>query len=237
MRHKRDEGLLVLLMEASARLPWWLSLLAAAAIYLLLHAWANHVEPAPKGLAGLGAYAGLQLWRTLALFGQYLVPAVLGIGAVVSVIKSRQCRRRYEQTAALGTASALLDMSWRQFEDLVREHFRREGYSVTAAAGAGPDGGTDLALQRQGERFLVQCKQWRAYRVGVDVVRQLYGVMAARGAVGGFVVSAGQFTADACKFVEGRNIELIDGAQLAARMRAVTGRAPASPQSAAIRRP
>lgn len=86
MGRKRDEGLFVLLMEASARLPRWLSLPAAAVFYLLLHAYATHVEPAPKDLAALGGYAGRQLRRTLALFGQYLVPAALGIGAIVSVI-------------------------------------------------------------------------------------------------------------------------------------------------------
>ena len=32
------------------------------------------------------------------------------------------------------------------------------------------------------EKFLVQCKQGKAYIVGVDVVRELYGVMAAKGA-------------------------------------------------------
>ncbi|MBC7944771.1 MAG: restriction endonuclease, partial [Burkholderiales bacterium] len=47
--------------------------------------------------------------------------------------------------------------------------------------------------------------------VGVDVVRELFGVMAARGAVGGFVVTAGNFSADARAFAEGRNIDLIAG--------------------------
>jgi Restriction endonuclease len=47
------------------------------------------------------------------------------------------------------------------------------------------------------ERFLVQCAQWRAFKVGVDVVRELYGVMAAKGAAGGFVVTSGKFTDDA----------------------------------------
>nr|WP_246295105.1 restriction endonuclease [Schlegelella koreensis] len=32
---------------------------------------------------------------------------------------------------------------------------------------------------------MVQCKQWRAFKVGVQVVSEFYGVMAAQGAVGG----------------------------------------------------
>lgn len=47
-------------------------------------------------------------------------------------------------------------------------------------------------------------------------MRELYGVMAAEGATGGFVVTSGIFTHEAPVFARGRNIELIDGKQLAA---------------------
>lgn len=78
----------------------------------------------------------------------------------------------------------------------------------------GPDGGVDLVLRKGGERHLVQCKQWRALKVGVPVVRELYGAMAAMGAAGGFVVTSGQFTSEAQEFADGRNLHLIDGAKL-----------------------
>ena len=87
--------------------------------------------------------------------------------------------------------------------------------------GAGPetgggaaDGGVDLVLAKGTEKLLVQCKQWRALKVGVEVIRELYGVMAARGAAGGFVVTSGRFTADAAAFAQGRNVQLIDGPRL-----------------------
>ena len=50
----------------------------------------------------------------------------------------------------------------------------------------------------------------RAFKVGVDVVRELYGVMAARGATGGFVVTSGRFTEEANRFASGRNVTLVD---------------------------
>ena len=81
-------------------------------------------------------------------------------------------------------------------------------------AGGGADGGVDLVLAWGNEKFLVQCKQWKAFKVGVDVVRELYGVMAAQGAAGGFVVTSGRFTADAAAFAQGRNVRLVDGAAL-----------------------
>lgn len=69
-------------------------------------------------------------------------------------------------------------------------------------------------LRKDREKFVVQCKQWKALKVGVQVVRELYGVMAAKGAEGGFVVTSGSFTDDAINFVSGRNVTLVDGAKL-----------------------
>lgn len=102
---------------------------------------------------------------------------------------------------------------------LVGEAFRQRGFSVLETGGGGADGGVDLVLSNGREKFLVQCKQWRALKVGVAVVRELYGVTAARGATGGFVVTSGRFTPDAIDFAAGRNIELIDGPELAAMIR------------------
>ena len=66
-------------------------------------------------------------------------------------------------------------------------------------------------LRKGGDKFLVQCKQWKVFTVRVNVVRELYGVMAANGAAGGFVVTSGRFTEDAKAFANGRNITLMDG--------------------------
>ena len=62
----------------------------------------------------------------------------------------------------------------------------------------------------------------------ISVVRELFGVMAARGAAGGFVVTSGSFTAEAKAFVDGRNETLVDGPALARRIREVGARTPES---------
>jgi restriction system protein len=59
--------------------------------------------------------------------------------------------------------------------------------------------------------MLVQCKHWRARKVGVTTLRELYGVMAARGAAHGAVMTTGNFTADAREFARGRSLTLVDG--------------------------
>jgi len=97
---------------------------------------------------------------------------------------------------------------------LVGEYFRRQGFTALDNGGGGPDGGVDVLLQKGSDNYLVQCKQWRALRVGVQPVRELYGVMAARRVAGGFVVTSGEFTQEARSFAEGREIQLINGTTL-----------------------
>ncbi len=129
-------------------------------------------------------------------------------------MRRRKRRSLFENAAAGDSAEALQAMSWQEFELLVGEGFRRRGYAVKESGGGGADGGVDLVLTKDGEKYFVQCKQWRAYKVGVTTVRELYGVMAAHGAAHGFVVTSGRFTKEASAFARGRNIRLVDGAAL-----------------------
>ncbi|HUX82261.1 MAG TPA: restriction endonuclease [Halothiobacillus sp.] len=204
------------LIELASRLPWWAGVAVAVVAYLVLHPIAIREIAVSGDIKMIGASVAAQIFKTAATIGQYLLPVAFLIGSVVSVFKRRKRNQLVEQTQARGKQSALLDMSWREFEMLVGEAFRRRGFTVEETGGNGPDGGVDLVLRKGREIHLVQCKQWKALKVGVDVVRQLYGVMAAKGATGGFVVTSGQFSADAKAFAEGQNIELIEGKQLLA---------------------
>jgi|HubBroStandDraft_1064217.scaffolds.fasta_scaffold212059_2 restriction system protein len=112
------------------------------------------------------------------------------------------------------TISHQLTMSWREFERVIGEAFRRRGFTVTGFGGGGPGGGVDLGLAKNGERFLVQCKHWRKLEVGVTVIRELQGIIAALGVHGGYVVTGGYFTPQARDFADSCRIKLIDGASL-----------------------
>jgi restriction system protein len=158
-----------------------------------------------------------------AAVAQLVLPLLCVAGAIASAVRCRKGRRLTRDAADAPAADLLDGMDWRDFEWLVSEAFRRQGYAA-AATPAGADGGVDLVLRKDGEKFLVQCKHWRAFAVGVEVVRELYGVMAARGATGGFVVTSGKFTDPAREFADGRNITLMDGA----RLRVLLGTAGAS---------
>lgn len=214
MARKKKESGLDMLINIAAMLPWWGGVLLAVTAYFVLHHYAAAVVAPVVSSAQVGHVVVNQIGKSLAMIGQYLLPFAFLVGAGISAYGQHKRTALIEDVQGGTSASVLNDMSWQEFEMLVGESFRRSGYVVTETGGGGADGGIDLVLKKDGEKFLVQCKQWKAFKVGVTTIRELYGVMAAGGAAGGFVVTSGVFTKEAKSFAEGRNIDLIDGAEL-----------------------
>jgi restriction system protein len=142
------------------------------------------------------------------------LPWQASVGLAVASAVKRWHSWALRKVARANPKVAIASMSWRDFERLVGEIFRRQGFTVTGFGGNGPDGGVDLGLSKNGQRFLVQCKHWRKRQVGVTMVRELNGVIAAQRAHGGFVVTGGQFTREAREFADSCAIKLIDGPAL-----------------------
>ena len=212
-RRKKSSGLEDF-VELVSLMPWWAGVALAVVLYLVLHRVAGQPVVATAASGQVGALVTQSVWRGLAIFGQYLLPLICLLGAGLSAWRRHERQALVSNVVESKAADALDGMSWQQFEKLVGEAFRLQGYAVTEIGGGGADGGVDLVLRRGSEKFFVQCKQWRAFKVGVDVVRELYGVMAAKGAAGGFVVTSGRFTEEASNFASGRNVHLIDGPKL-----------------------
>lgn len=94
----------------------------------------------------------------------------------------------------------------RQFEELVAELFRRQGYEVTLTP-ASKDGGKDIYVAKRDTvgalMYLVECKQFAPDRpVGVGLIRQLYGVVQQENASGGILATTSFFTKGAKEFTE-----------------------------------
>lgn len=215
----------------ASRLPWWLCLVLAALAWLGLHALAVRQIAPPTPPINLSSIMIEQMVKGVASFAQYIVPLLLVVGAFVSAAKRWQRRTLLDSVADGGTASSVRSLTWQQFEQLTGEALRRQGFQVSENVSQGADGGIDLRLFKGGEKYLVQCKQWRAFKVGVGVVRELYGVMAAEGATGGFVVTSGSFTKEAYDFAQGRNVELVDGKVLEQWIQATRNVGPTNPDS------
>ena len=219
MARKKKSSPLEDMMDLVSLMPWWAGVAIAAIGYVVLHRIATPVQVTAVQPGQIGNLITQTVFTSFASIGQYLVPLVGLVGAAMSLVRRKQRTTLVADVAQAQSTSALDGMSWREFEMLVGEAYRLQGYRVTETGGGGADGGIDLALSKGSEKFLVQCKQWKAYKVGVDVVRELYGVMAAKGATGGFVVTSGRFSEDAKAFANGRNVQLVDGLKLFAMIK------------------
>ena len=181
---------------------WWVSVFVATAAY----AFVAYIMPAMLGpqdrLVGPLAQQLPSLAPFVAL--AFLLPAPLAA--------LRQWRARRLLDSQTGPES-IRGMGWQQFESLVAEAHRRKGYAVEETGGSGPDGGIDLVVRKDGS-FLVQCKHWKAYRVGVREARELLGVVTAERAAGRILVTSGRFTPETLELSRSQPIELVAGPRL-----------------------
>lgn len=214
------------LIDVASLMPWKICLAFALFSYFILHYFSIMELPKTADMAHIQPFFMRSLGKTLATFGQYVMPLAFSIAALISFMRVQKRAKLVTQVTNGRGPDVLQDMTWHEFEALVGEAYRRNGYSVKENFDKGPDGGVDLVLLDGSEKYLVQCKQWRALKVGVKVVRELYGVMASAGAVGAFVVTSGEFTRDSVSFAQGKNIELIDGPQLKRMIRDVKSSPP-----------
>lgn len=167
-------------------LPWWVPFALVALAYAVLFCFTI-----------LGAF----LWACIFVFA----------GLVIPFIK----HKRGELLASATGLPAIRQMSWQQFEVLVGEAFRRQGYIVIERGGPAADGGIDLILRKRSETVIVQCKHWKTQQVKVASVRELRGVVAREKATRGIFVASGSYTSDALAEAAGQPpLELIDGPKL-----------------------
>lgn len=181
--------------------PWWVSILVGVLVFVLFRV----VIP----MVLVGSYR--PIGAMLSQWAPYLA-AVFLLPAAWSAFHSLRKRRMLDRQTSL---ESIRRLSWKEFEELLGEAYRRQGYSVRENAGSGPDGGIDLTIEREGRVYLVQCKQYRAIKVDVRVVREMLGLLVAHGAQGAIIVTSGVFTREAAAFAEDKPIELLNGEKLA----------------------
>lgn len=215
---RRNESILHDTVDIFSRFPWWVSCIVSAIVYIfmkylipyiLLEYYVPAGEANGHNFVAHGMYKGFA--NASSLFAPFIA-FILLIAAPISFINSRRKKQLVEKQKDITTVHSL---RWDEFEELMGEAFRRQGYSVKENLNKGqPDGGIDLILNRDGEVTLVQCKHWRARQVGVRVVRELYGVIVSENAARGILVTSGLFTPEAKSFAMNKPIEMIDGKQL-----------------------
>lgn len=104
-------------------------------------------------------------------------------------------------------------IEWRRFEAVVEALFQQAGFE-TRSQSHGGDEGIDVWLYSRSHPeapvSIVQCKHWSGKRVGVDEIRELRGVMAAKNVRRGQFATTSTFTPDAVTFARDNGINLLD---------------------------
>ncbi len=195
-RQKVEDSLVYLLFRL---LPTWAVVASVAVIYLVL----RFIIPA--------------IWHGI-WWTEYSIAYAFPLMVVAALFAAFAEADKYKRRALLATQSSLetlKEMTWQDFELLVGEAYRRQGYAVEEKGGSGPDGGVDLILRRNGQTTLVQCKRWKQAKVGAPTMRELRGAVARDGAASGIFVTCGEFTQEAITEAQGKPpLELVDGPAL-----------------------
>lgn len=193
IKARRKESLFDLVMVA----PWWVCVSLAVVVYVVTH----HILPAMHFESWV--YQGLA--KGAPGFGKIFSVFFFGCGMISAIVSFSKRKQLDRQTGI----NSIRSLGWRQFEELLGEVYRRQGYTVAENSGAGADGGVDLVLKKDGRTVLVQCKQWRTAKVGVRVVREMFGIMTAQKAEMSIIVTSGSFTSEAKDFAAGKAIDLV----------------------------
>lgn len=190
-------------IDLLVELPWWVSILVSASAYVMM----AHVLPSIQTDNKI----------TAMVFKAFVIPApyISGMILLAAPFAFLNARRKAKQLDTQRNIQTVRNLHWRNFEELVAEAYRRQGYRVTEG-GFGADGGIDLELRKDDQLTFVQCKQWKTQKVGVNVVREMFGVLTAHQANHFIIISSGTFTQQAIDFAAGKPIELIDGPKLLA---------------------
>jgi len=199
-------------------MPWWIG----PPVILVTWVMFAFVIPMILSITGGGDDVSSTVHTTIAPVCVMLAPFIALVVAMIwlfTLIRKWQDAHRLDSQTGI---DSIRHLSWREFEQLLAEAYRRQGY-VVQETGPGADGGVDLILTRNGTRTLVQAKQWKSHRVGVRTVRELFGVQHAQQADGAILITSGQFTPEAQVFARSNDIQIVDGEGLVKLINDVQG--------------
>jgi restriction system protein len=171
------------------------------------------------GIVFISAIWGRPLLQDGAIFWLIIVGFIAALGMYLTAIEVMAVAflrsHRFRLLELHQTMRDIQAMSWREFEDLVAAIYHAKGYAVEPRGGDGPDGGIDLLVRKDSRTFIVQCKHYRNQWIEERPLRELLGVVTAKGAAGGVFVACGVFDEKALAFAKGNEkLELIGGEQL-----------------------
>lgn len=137
--------------------------------------------------------------------------ATAAVGGAASAWLWLVQRQRAEREEGLNLLAA---MRWREFSKLVIDGLRARRFEPESAEDAAERGQDSVIhLKRDGQTWLLACKQGLNYRVTPTVVGDMTDALRFHGAAGGVVATPGAIDAEARRLANGR-VDLFDGEAL-----------------------
>lgn len=168
------------------------------------------------------AWISFAIAAVLALLARFILPESLAFYAfsfaipfvIIGGIVLWKQRGAPSAGRVASTVEAVSAMSWRDFSELLRQAFERDGYEVTRCSGA-----ADFKLVKAGRTALVSCKRWKAASHGVEPLRDLDAARDAQEANDALYIAASELTDNARRFAAKHRIKLMQGPELTKLLR------------------
>jgi len=160
-------------------------------------------------------YSDIQIY-SVAILLFFMLLFFLQFSRLLLRSKNKRYLRRYR------SVKKLKKLTWSEFEYLCLLLYREQGWKVQGNEQHGADGGVDLWMKKRGTRAIVQCKKYEDAKVTIKVIREMYGLMHEYSVDMAIIVTTSSFTKECNRFVEEKQITLIDGEALVEMIRKIT---------------
>jgi restriction system protein len=122
--------------------------------------------------------------------------------------------KKNHQNPKLTISEKLRKIDWFQFEKLIELIYRHRGFTVKRLGGANADGGVDLIVESSAEKFVVQCKHWRKWSVGVRHIREFLGTLTDSKIPNGIFITLVGYSGDAKQLADKHGIQILNESDL-----------------------
>lgn len=111
--------------------------------------------------------------------------------------------------------STIKELEWKLFEDLCMEFLKIKNCNAQVTS-TGADGGIDIKVRDTFGNIIAiaQCKAWNSKPIGVNLIRELFGIMAADKVRLGVYLTTSTYTSEAKDFAKDKPLVLVDADEL-----------------------
>ena len=156
---------------------------------------------------------------TILTFGKILNPTIIMMFIIITItlvaihLSGEDFKNIFQKRHTKLTMNDLMKVDPYQFERVVADYYKSQGYTVLPTKRTG-DGGKDLVMFKGAKTYFVECKQYsKGNNVSRPLVQKLVGACHPHNAKAIFVTTS-KFSNEAIQEARLSKVELIDGPTL-----------------------